>query len=80
MILARSKIGINGAISNLTKASMIASAIAVPEILAATISIIEDQGNPHIMMILLLLFFYFLSNGFLYAVELIEDKIIKGAA
>jgi polar amino acid transport system substrate-binding protein len=80
MILARSKIGINGAISNLTKASMIASAIAVPEILAATISIIEDQGNPHIMMILLLLFFYFLSNGFLYVVELIEDKIIKGAA
>ena len=80
MVLTGARVGINGAFSNLIKASMIASAIAVPEILSATVSIIEDQGNPHVMMIMLLLFFYVLSNSFLYVIERIEDKVIGGAS
>ena len=77
MVLSGARVGINGAFSNLIKASMIASAIAVPEILSSTISIIEDQGNPHVMMIMLLLFFYVLTNSFLYVIDLIENRLIS---
>jgi polar amino acid transport system substrate-binding protein len=80
LILGQAGVGIKGALVNLVKASMIASAIAVPEILSSTVSIVEDQGNVHVMMILLLVFFYVMANSWLYLIELIERRVISMGA
>lgn len=76
-VVTHAGVGIKGALNNLVKASMIASAIAVPEILSSTVSIVEDQGNVHVMMILLLVFFYVFTNLSLYVIESIEKKVIS---
>lgn len=55
-------VGIRSALTNQVKAITIVSAIAVPEILSVTLSIIADNGNIHTMMLLLLLFFYLHTN------------------
>ena len=68
-ILKTASVGINGAITNLVKASMIASAIAVPELLSATIGIFSDQGNPHVMMLLLFVVFVTFTMGWLAIVK-----------
>lgn len=77
-----STVGIRSAISNLSKATTITSAIAVPELLAATIAIIADQGNVNVMMNLLLVTFYFVSALWLYMMLWAERKILgsRGAA
>ena len=75
-LLEHSAIGIRTAVNNLTKATTIASAIAVPELLTATIAIIADQGNVDIMMNLLLIVFYLLSAFWLALLYWAERKLI----
>jgi len=57
-IMAFGAVSIRGALTNLSKATTIASAIAIPELLSVTLSIINDQGNTMVMMNLLLLAFF----------------------
>lgn len=75
-LMEHSTIGIRTAINNLTKATTIASAIAVPELLTATIAIIADQGNVDIMMNLLLIIFYLLSAFWMASLFWVERKFL----
>ena len=72
-------IGIRTAINNLTKATTIASAIAVPELLTATIAIIADQGNVDTMMNLLLFVFYILSAFWLAMLFWAERRLMRAS-
>jgi len=76
-LMEHSAIGIRTAVNNLTKATTIASAIAVPELLTATIAIIADQGNVDIMMNLLLIVFYLLSAFWLAVMYWAERKLMR---
>ena len=76
-ILETASVGVNGAITNLVKASMVASAIAVPELLSATIGIIADQGNTNVMMILLLMLFLGLTTAWLSLVRHLQSAVIR---
>ena len=78
-LLEHSAIGIRTAINNLTKATTIASAIAVPELLTATIAIIADQGNVDTMMNLLLFVFYILSAFWLALLFWVERRFIRAS-
>jgi len=62
-VIDSSMVGIRSALNNLCKATTIASAIAVPELLSATLAIINNQGRTVLMMNLLLLGCY-LNNAF----------------
>jgi polar amino acid transport system substrate-binding protein len=75
-LIEHSAIGLRTAVNNLTKATTIASAIAVPELLTATIAIIADQGNADVMMNLLLIVFYLLSAMWLSVVFWVERRVI----
>jgi polar amino acid transport system substrate-binding protein len=61
-------VGIRSALTNQVKAITIVSALAVPEILSVTLSIIADNGNIHTMMLLLLLFFYLHTNFWVHII------------
>ena len=76
-LLETSQVGINGAVTNLVKASMIASAIAVPELLSATIGIFSDQGNTHVMMILLFIVFLLFTTIWIWVVKRIQYFVIS---
>lgn len=78
-LLEHSAIGIRTAINNLTKATTIASAIAVPELLTATIAIIADQGNVDTMMNLLLIVFYLLSAFWLAVLFWAERRLMRSS-
>lgn len=71
-----SAVGVRSALSNLTKATTIAAAISVPELLSATIAIISDQGNPDVMMPLLLIAFYFYTSIFIAVWMRIEAHVV----
>lgn len=71
-----SAIGVRSALSNLTKATTIAAAISVPELLSATIAIISDQGNPDVMMPLLLIAFYLYTSIFIALWMRIEAHVV----
>jgi len=58
-------VGVRTALNNLIKATTIAAAISVPELLSATVSIISDYGNPEVMMPLLLVSFYIYTTAFI---------------
>lgn len=75
-LLRLSSIGVRSALSNLTKSTSIASAIAVPELLSSTISIMGDQGNVGVMMSLLLIVFYILSTVWLFVIVRAERAIV----
>jgi polar amino acid transport system substrate-binding protein len=74
-LLDVSAVGVRSAVSNLIKATTIAAAISVPELLSATIAIIADQGNPDAMMPLLLVVFYCYSGSFIFGWMWLEKKI-----
>lgn len=79
--LRLSSVGVSAALSNLAKATSIASAIAVPEILSASIAIFTDQGNPELMMTLLLVVFYFYSTLVMALISWTMGKLAtRGAA
>ena len=79
-VLRLSNVGVRSALSNLIKATGIASAIAVPELLSATIAIIADQGNPDVMMSLLLVIFYVYSAVSLALIMAVERRILNAGA
>lgn len=74
-VLGHASIGIRTALSNLSKAVTIASAIAVPEVLSATMAIIGDQGNTEIMMNALLLVFLLLTTAWLSLLTRLEARL-----
>ncbi len=76
-LLSVSVVGVRSALSNLIKATTIAAAISVPEILSATIAIISDQGNPGVMMPMLLVVFY-LYTGLFIAVWMKLERLVVG--
>jgi polar amino acid transport system substrate-binding protein len=78
-LLAPAAVGIRSALSNLTKSTAIASAIAVPELLSATTAVIADQGNPGEMMVLLMLVFYGLSSVWLWTLLRLERRLLAWA-
>jgi polar amino acid transport system substrate-binding protein len=59
-LLAESSAAITASLVNVTKATMMASAVAVPELLSATTSIVAEHGNVGTMMNTLMLFFLLL--------------------
>lgn len=75
-LIEHAAVGIRTALNNLTKATTIASAIAVPELLSATIAVIADQGNVDTMMNLLLIVFYVLSAFWLALIVWAERRLI----
>lgn len=76
-LIEHAAVGIRTALNNLTKATTIASAIAVPELLSATIAVIADQGNVDTMMNLLLIVFYVLSAFWLALIVWAERRLIR---
>jgi polar amino acid transport system substrate-binding protein len=76
-LLSVSVVGVRSALSNLVKATTIAAAISVPEILSATIAIISDQGNHNVMMPMLLVAFY-LYAGLFITVWMKLERIVVG--
>lgn len=66
-LIAMATVGLRSSLTNLCKATSTASAIAVPELLSATLAIIADQGNQTSMMNALLVVAYLLT-GFWIAV------------
>lgn len=74
-VLVSASVGIKVALTNLTKASVIASAIAVPELLAATTAIIADRGNTVLMMNLMLVSFFALTAFWTHVIELGERTV-----
>jgi polar amino acid transport system substrate-binding protein len=74
-VLVSASVGIKVALTNLTKASVIASAIAVPELLAATTAIIADRGNTALMMNLMLVSFFLLTAFWTWVIELGERRV-----
>lgn len=76
-LLQTSIVGIRSALVNLTKATTIASAIAVPELLSATIAIMADHGNVMVMMNTMLIVFYFLSLFWVTTIMRIERWVLR---
>ncbi len=74
-VLVSASVGIKVALTNLTKASVIASAIAVPELLAATSAIIADRGNTVLMMNLMLVSFFMLTAFWTRVIEWGEHTV-----
>lgn len=74
-VLVSASVGIKVALTNLTKASVIASAIAVPELLAATTAIIADRGNTVLMMNLMLVSFFLLTAFWTHVIEWGEHTV-----
>lgn len=78
--LARSSSGhITAALINVSKATMMASAVAVPELLSAVTSIMADNGNVAVMMNSLLLTFLILVFAAVRLLKALERKFVGGA-
>lgn len=71
-------VGIRTALNNLGKATTIASAIAVPELLSASLAVMADQGNPLVMMNLLLLLFFLISWFWMAVLLRLEQRVKRG--
>jgi polar amino acid transport system substrate-binding protein len=65
------------ALINVVKQSVIASAIAIPELISATTSIISDQGNVNVMMNVFLLVFLILISIWIKFFDWLENTLIS---
>ena len=65
---------IKQALINLTKQSMIASAIAIPELLSATNLVMAEKGNVFLLMTVLLIIFFFITGFWTDIVTWAETK------
>lgn len=74
-LLALASVGIRGVMTNLCKATGIASAIAVPELLSATLAIIADQGNQTVMMNALLVVSYLVMTFWIASFARLERNV-----
>ena len=66
---------VKAALINVVKQSVMASAIAVPELIFATTSIMSDQGNVNVMMNVFLLTFFLLISAWMYLLNWLERKL-----
>ncbi len=69
---------IKQALINVTKMSMIASAIAIPELLSQVSLIMADKGNLVIMMSTLLLAYYLITSFWIRAFTILESRFYPG--
>lgn len=77
--VARSSSGhITASLINVSKATMMASAVAVPELLSAVTSIMADNGNVAVMMNALLLSFLFLVFASVRLLKALEHRFVRG--
>jgi polar amino acid transport system substrate-binding protein len=67
---------VKAALINVVKQSILASAIAVPELISATTSIMSDQGNVNVMMNVFLLVFLLLISAWIRFFDWFEQKLI----
>ena len=75
-LLARAPL--KGVLINVVKQTMIASAIAVPELLAMTTAILADQGNILVMMNILLLSFLLLITLISSLIDRVFNSLRQG--
>jgi polar amino acid transport system substrate-binding protein len=66
---------IKQALINVTKMSMIASAIAIPELLSQVNLIMADKGNLVVMMSTLLVAYYFITSFWIRAFTFLESRL-----
>jgi polar amino acid transport system substrate-binding protein len=71
---------VTASLINVSKASMMASAIAVPELLSATTTIIAERGNVGVMMNALLLIFLGIVFVVVRALRRLEQKLLARIA
>lgn len=69
---------ITGSCVNIAKATGMASAIAVPELVYASSSIVAQNGNPSVMMNLLMLVYFLLILAVVWAFGRIERRLAAG--
>jgi polar amino acid transport system substrate-binding protein len=60
---------------NVVKQSVICSALAVPELIFATTSIVADHGNPNVMMNVFVITFLIIITGWLKVFDKLEDLL-----
>ncbi|GAB2870436.1 hypothetical protein GCM10027277_44680 [Pseudoduganella ginsengisoli] len=65
------------ALINMTKQTMIASAIAIPELLSASSLLIAEKGNIFLTMTVLLITFYFMTTLWTWIVNHVETLLLK---
>lgn len=65
---------------NLTKQTMIASAIAIPELLSASSLLIAEKGNIFLIMTVLLITFYLITNIWTKIFNYAEKKLLPKVA
>jgi polar amino acid transport system substrate-binding protein len=65
---------IKQALINVTKMSMIASAIAIPELLSQANLIMAEKGNLIVMMTTLLLAYYLITSFWIHAFTMLENR------
>lgn len=71
---------VTASLINVSKATMMASAVAVPELLSATTSIINERGNVGVMMNALLLTFLLIIFVVVRLIRQLEQKILARTA
>ncbi|WP_255431513.1 transporter substrate-binding domain-containing protein [Undibacterium sp. KW1] len=71
---------VTASLINVSKATMMASAVAVPELLSATTSIINERGNVGVMMNALLLTFLLIIFAVVRVIRQLEQKILARVA
>lgn len=69
---------VKAALINVVKLSVMASAIAVPELISATIAIMSDQGNIAVMMNSFLICFLLLISMWMWVIDWIERRLQQG--
>ncbi|TXT38691.1 MAG: polar amino acid transport system substrate-binding protein [Comamonadaceae bacterium] len=77
-VIAMSSGHVTAALVNVSKATMMASAVAVPELLSAVTTIMTDNGNVTLMMNVLLLTFLILIFATFRLLGAIEKKLLRG--
>jgi polar amino acid transport system substrate-binding protein len=71
---------VTAALVNVAKATMMASAVAVPELLSATTTIINDRGNVGVMMNALLITFLLIVFVVVRVLQRVERAVLAKAA
>jgi polar amino acid transport system substrate-binding protein len=66
---------VKSALVNVVKQSVMASAIAIPELISATTSIMSDQGNVNVMMNVFLFTFIALITLWMRVFDWIEKRL-----
>lgn len=79
-LIETSAVPVKAALTNVVKQSVLASALAVPELLTAATSIMSDQGNVAVMMNIFLLIFLLYISIWMKILDWLENTLIKTRA